>query len=85
MKGTTNLVTRRCTIILQIRSSIDGVVVGLINHYEFVKELMDYLDFFFTLERATCHVSMKYVGLSIVHTRHSVVDTRAPNPLLLIL
>ena len=27
---------------LQIRNSIDSEVINLINHYEFVKELMDY-------------------------------------------
>lgn len=32
----------------QIRNSIDGEVIGLINHCEFVKELMDYLDFLYS-------------------------------------
>ena len=33
---------------LQIRNSIDSEVIGLINHYEFVKELMDYLEFLYS-------------------------------------
>ena len=33
---------------LQIRNSIDGKVLTLINHYEFVKELMDYLEFVYS-------------------------------------
>ena len=32
---------------LQIRNSIDSEVIGLINHSEFVKELMDYLEFLY--------------------------------------
>ena len=32
-------------LFLQIRNSIDGKALTLINHYEFVKELMDYLEF----------------------------------------
>ena len=34
-------------LFLQIRNSIDGKVLALINHYEFVKELIDYLEFVF--------------------------------------
>ena len=37
-------------LFLQICNSIDGKVLALINHCEFVKELMDYLEFIF-LER----------------------------------
>ena len=33
---------------LQIRNSIDGKVLTLINHCEFVKELMDYLEFVYS-------------------------------------
>ena len=33
---------------LYILNSIDSKVIGLINHYEFVKELMDYLDFLYS-------------------------------------
>ena len=33
---------------LQIRNSIDSEVIGLINHCEFVKELMDYLEFLYS-------------------------------------
>ena len=32
-------------LFLQIRNSIDGKVLTLINHCEYVKELMDYLEF----------------------------------------
>ena len=35
-------------LFLQIRNSIDSEVIGLINHYEFVKELMEYLDFLYS-------------------------------------
>ena len=35
-------------LFLQIRNSIDSEVIGLINHYEFVKELMNYLDFLYS-------------------------------------
>ena len=31
-------------LFIQIRNSIDSKVLGLVNHYEFVKELMDYLE-----------------------------------------
>ena len=33
---------------LQISNSIDSKVIGLINHCEFVKELMDYLEFLYS-------------------------------------
>ena len=33
---------------LQIRNSVDGKVLTLINHCEFVKELMDYLEFVYS-------------------------------------
>ena len=33
---------------LQIRNSIDSEVISLINHCEFVKELMDYLEFLYS-------------------------------------
>ena len=33
---------------LQIRNSIDSKVIKLINHCEFVKELMDYLKFLYS-------------------------------------
>jgi uncharacterized protein YlbG (UPF0298 family) len=32
---------------LQIQNSINNEVIGLINHCEFVKELMEYLDFLY--------------------------------------
>ena len=36
---------RSLSLYLQIRNSIDSEVISLINHREFVKELMDYLEF----------------------------------------
>ena len=33
---------------LQIRNSIDSEVIGLIKHCEFVKELMDYMEFLYS-------------------------------------
>ena len=33
---------------LQFRNSIDSEVIDLINHNEFVKELMDYLEFLYS-------------------------------------
>ncbi|KAB5516879.1 hypothetical protein DKX38_027527 [Salix brachista] len=35
-------------LFLQIRNSIDSEIVGLLNHCEFVKELMDYLEFLYS-------------------------------------
>ena len=35
-------------LFIQIRNSIDSKVLGLVNHCEFVKELMDYLEFVFS-------------------------------------
>ena len=35
-------------LFVQIRNSIDNKVLGLANHCEFVKELMDYLEFVFS-------------------------------------
>ena len=35
------------SLFIQIRNSIDSKVLGLVNHYEFVKEVMDYLEFVF--------------------------------------
>ncbi len=34
-------------LFLQIRNSINSEVISLINHYEFVKELMDYFEFLY--------------------------------------
>ena len=34
-------------LLIQIRNSIDNKVLGLVNHCEFVKELMNYLEFVF--------------------------------------
>ena len=38
-------------LFIQIRNSIDNKVVGPVNHCEFVKELMDYLEFVFFWKR----------------------------------
>ena len=38
-------------LFLQIRNSFDNNVLCLINHWEFVKELMDYLEFAFSGKR----------------------------------
>ena len=35
-------------LFIQIRNSIDSKVLGLVNHCEFVKEPMDYLEFAFS-------------------------------------
>ena len=35
-------------LFIQIRNSTDNKVLGLVNHCEFVKELMDYLEFVFS-------------------------------------
>ena len=35
-------------LFIQICNSIDSKVLGLVNHCEFVKELMDYLEFVFS-------------------------------------
>ena len=35
-------------LFLQIQNSIDGKVLTLINHCEFVKELMEYLEFVYS-------------------------------------
>ena len=35
-------------LFIQIRNSIDSKVLSLVNHYEFVKELIDYLEFVFS-------------------------------------
>ena len=34
-------------LFIQIRNSIDNKILSLVNHSEFVKELMDYLKFVF--------------------------------------
>ena len=35
-------------LFIQIRNSINSKVLGLVNHYEFVKKLIDYLEFVFS-------------------------------------
>ena len=39
---------KNARLFLQIRNSIDSEIVGLLNHCEFVKELMDYLEFLYS-------------------------------------
>ena len=43
-------------LFLQICNSIDGKVPTLINHYEFVKELMDYLKFVYFGKENISHI-----------------------------
>ena len=43
-------------LFLQICNSIDSEVFGIINHCEFVKELMDYLDFMFPGKGTISHI-----------------------------
>ena len=49
---------------LQIRNSIDSEVIGLINHCEFVKELMDYLKILYSRKR-NAHEYLRYVRFFI--------------------
>ena len=43
-------------LFLQIRNSIDSKVLGLFNYCEFVKELMDYLEFVFSGNGNVSHI-----------------------------
>ena len=43
-------------LFLQIRNSISSEVLGYINHCEFVKELMDYLDFIYSGKGNISHI-----------------------------
>ena len=43
-------------LFIQIRNSIDSKVLGLVNHCEFVKELMDYLEFVFSGKGNVSHI-----------------------------
>ncbi|XP_074562865.1 uncharacterized protein LOC141819467 [Curcuma longa] len=43
-------------LFLQIRNCIDSEVIGLINHCEFVKELMDYLEFLYSRKGNISHM-----------------------------
>ena len=43
-------------LFIQIRNSIDNKVLGLVNHCEFVKELMDYLEFVFSGKGNVSHI-----------------------------
>lgn len=47
-------------LFLQIRNSIDSKVISLVNHYEFVKELMDYLDFLYSSKGNLIHMYEVY-------------------------
>ena len=44
------------SLFIQIRNSIDSKVLSLVNHCEFVKELMDYLEFVFTGKGNVSHI-----------------------------
>ena len=43
-------------LFLQIRNSIDGKVLTLISHIEYVKELMEYLEFVHSGKRNVSHI-----------------------------
>jgi hypothetical protein len=43
-------------LFLQIQNSINNEVIGLINHCEFVKELMEYLDFLYSGKENVSHI-----------------------------
>ena len=43
-------------LFLQIRNSIDGKLLTLINHCEFVKKLMDYLEFVYSGKGNISHI-----------------------------
>ena len=43
-------------LLLQICNSIDGKVLALINHCEFVKELMEYLEFVYSGKGNISHI-----------------------------
>ena len=43
-------------LFLQIRNSIDGKVLIFINHCEFVKEMMEYLEFLYSNEGNISHI-----------------------------
>ena len=45
-------------LFIQIRNSIDNKVLGLVNHCEFVKELMYYLEFVFSGKRKFSRILM---------------------------
>ena len=53
-------------LFLQIQNSINNEVIGLINHCEFVKELMEYLDFLYCEKR---NVSCIYEVCKAFHDR----------------
>ena len=59
-------------LFLQIRNSIDGKVLILINHCEFVKELMEYLEFMYfgkwNISRIfdVCRVFYRYENQSLI-------------------
>ena len=55
---------------LQIRNSIDIEEIGFINHHEFVKELMDYLEF---LHFGKGNISRIFEACKVFH-RHEKQD-----------
>ena len=43
-------------LFLKIRNSIDGKVLTLVNHREYVNELMEYLEFVYSCKGNICHM-----------------------------
>ena len=43
-------------LFIQISNSIDSKVLGLVNHCEFVKELVDYLEFVLSRKGDVSHI-----------------------------
>ena len=43
-------------LLIQIHNSIDNKVLGLVNYCEFVKKVMDYLEFVFPEKRNVSHI-----------------------------
>ena len=56
-------------LFLQIRNSIDNEVVGLINHCEFVKELMEYLDFLYSRKGNVSRIYEVYKAFIVQRNR----------------
>lgn len=43
-------------LFLQIRNSINNEAISLINHFEFIKELIDYLEFLYSSKGNVSHI-----------------------------
>ena len=78
-------------LFLQIRNSIDGKVLTLINHCEYVKELMEYLEFvysgkwnishMFNVCRAFYRIEQQYQSLTELfmdYKKHEKLNTLLP-------